>query len=253
MKNAFVPVCSVRVAVALSAIAGGWCCGDAVAQVSVNLPSVADNTLYEQLEGNLSNAKGPTMFVGTTGTGSRRRSLIRFDTTSIPAGATITGVEMRLFMSRTTSGPEPVSLHRALASWGEGSSSNDGAGGSGAPSGPGDATWIHRFYDSTLWTTAGGDFAAAQSASTSVGGNGTYSWASTDMIADVQSWLLDPSTNFGWLLLGDEGAAGTAKRFQTRESVDGTQAPVLTVTYVPAPTGVCAAALLGLRAVRRRR
>lgn len=220
---------------------------------SVDLPAAADNTLYESAVGNVSNAKGPTMFAGTTGTGAKRRALIRFDTSSIPAGATVTGVELRLFMSRTSAGPEPVTLHRAAASWGEGTSSNDGAGGSGAVAGPGDATWIHRFYDTTLWATPGGDFDPGVSASTSVGGNGFYTWSGPGMIADVQAWLAGPADNFGWLILNDEGANGTAKRFQTRESVDPTQAPVLHVTYVPAPSWACAAGSAGLIMGRRRR
>jgi hypothetical protein len=38
------------------------------------------------------------------------------------------------------------------------------------------------------------------------------------MVADVQSWLNSPGSNFGWLVLGDESVAGSAKRFDTRES-----------------------------------
>ena len=48
------------------------------------------------------------------------------------------------------------------------------------------------------------------------------------MIADVQSWLDNPATNFGWLVLGDESASATAKRFDTRESASP---PVLTIEY----------------------
>ena len=49
------------------------------------------------------------------------------------------------------------------------------------------------------------------------------------MVADVQSWLDNPATNFGWLVLGDESMMMmTAKRFDTRES---NNPPVLTIQY----------------------
>ena len=51
------------------------------------------------------------------------------------------------------------------------------------------------------------------------------------MRADVQSWLDDPASNFGWLVLGDESEIATAKRFDTRESASP---PVLTIIYRPA-------------------
>ncbi|MHC4093483.1 MAG: hypothetical protein ACYSVY_24955, partial [Planctomycetota bacterium] len=60
------------------------------------------------------------------------------------------------------------SLHRVLADWGEGESS--GSGGTGAPTEPGDATWIHRFYPDVFWASPGGDFEAAVSSSQSIGG-----------------------------------------------------------------------------------
>ena len=53
------------------------------------------------------------------------------------------------------------------------------------------------------------------------------------MVADVQSWLDNPATNFGWLVLGDESTSATAKRFDTRES---TSSPVLTIEYTEPTT-----------------
>ena len=56
------------------------------------------------------------------------------------------------------------------------------------------------------------------------------------MVADVQGWLDNPASNFGWLMLGDETAIVTAKRFDTRESASP---PVLTysqISFHRAPT-----------------
>ena len=46
----------------------------------------------------------------------------------------------------------------------------------------------------------------------------TFTWSSPQMIADVQSWLDNPSTNFGWTILGDESKGQTAKRVNSSES-----------------------------------
>jgi len=83
-----------------------------------------------------------------------------------------------------------------------------------------------------FWTTQGGDFSPTVSASQSVGGIGQYTWSSAQMIADVQSWVNNPASNFGWLVLGNETGIATTKRFDTRESASP---PVLTIEYTPAP------------------
>jgi len=131
-------------------------------------------------------------------------------------------------MSMTPTGAVTVELHKLLADWGEGTSHAPMGEGDGAPATPNDATWRHRFFDTVFWTTQGGDFSATVSASQSVGGTGHYTWSSAQMVADVQSWLNNPTSNFGWLVLGDETASATAKRFDTRESASP---PVLTIEF----------------------
>ena len=203
----------------------------------INTTPSKDNTLYEYdpAEGDHSNGAGFHFFAGENAMGELRRGVLAFDVAGIiPAGSTITAISLTLNMSMTPAGPETVELHKLLADWGEGTSHAPMGEGDGAPATPGDATWRHRFFDTIFWTTEGGDFSAAVSASQSVGGTGQYTWSSTQMIADVQSWLDDPSSNFGWLVLGDETTIATAKRFDTRESASP---PVLTIQYrvTPAP------------------
>jgi hypothetical protein len=55
------------------------------------------------------------------------------------------------------------------------------------------------------------------------------------MRADVQSWLDEPGTNFGWLLRGNEATLSTAKRFDSRENPILANQPVLVVDYTAAP------------------
>ncbi|PYL65106.1 MAG: hypothetical protein DMF20_09340, partial [Verrucomicrobia bacterium] len=205
----------------LAATLGSTAPGLAKADV-INISPIKDNTLYEYdpTEGDLSNALGFHFFAGATGMSELRRGVLAFDVAgNIPAGSRIMGVTLTLNMSRTALITAlTVELHTLLADWGEGTSQASGEEGTGAPATPNDATWRHRFFDTIFWTTEGGDFSATVSASQLVGDVGVYTWSSPQMVADVQSWLENPDANFGWLVLGDESGAGTAKRFDTRES-----------------------------------
>ncbi len=205
-----------------------------------------DNTLYQDSQGTISNAQGPTMYVGRTNQGLSRRALVAFDLSFIPAGSTITQVTLTMDMTRTRVGSAtPVTLNRVLAEWGEGTSNAGTPGGAGADATRGDATWIHRFYPDTSWATPGGDFAPAASATTSVSGEGSYSWVSATMISDVQQWVNNPATNFGWIVRGSESSNATAKQFETGESnsANPLDRPVLRVTFTP-PAGAGACCLM---------
>jgi hypothetical protein len=220
----------------------------------VSLSPAADNTLYEDDAGALSNGAGERLFAGMTIMNARRRALIRFDFSPIPAGSQITGVTLRMNMSRGGSALADVSLHRALAPWGEGASDAEAEEGIGAPAAPGDATWIHRAFSTTPWTAPGGDFDPLAASTVGVGGVGPATWPSTPLlVAQAQSMLDDPSMNFGWLLLGDETSVPpTAKRFDSREHPTMANRPVLEVSYIiPAPGA--SAMLIATPALLRRR
>jgi len=242
----------MRTLCALVAIAA--CSGLALAQVTIQVPGAADNTLYDDPAGQLSNGAGTAMFAGNNAALGRHRALVRFDVASaVPAGMTITGARLRLVNSAANLAPASVSLHRVLESWGEGSSVATGGQGRGAPPEPGDATWLHRHFPGVLWSTPGGSFNPAASAATIIVGPAAYSWESPALLADVQAFFAAPAANFGWLLLGDEAAASSAKRFSTREEPDRARVPILEVTYVPAPPTLLALVALGVASRRRRR
>ena len=216
--------------------------------VTVNLRPSHDTTLYHippsqevVLEGydaaSLANGAGEHLFVGLTNQPGKRRSLIAFDIAgTIPAGATVHSVELALTMSRTGVPflVNPVRLHRATASWGEGATVATGNEGRGLAALPGDATWVYRSFDDQLWAAPGGDFSPIASATTEVSLEDPYTWGSTEeMVADVQAWLDDPSANHGWTLVGDEAERRSVKRFDSRERVDEEDRPNLTVVYIP--------------------
>lgn len=205
---------------------------DSFSQTTVNITAASDNTLYEDANGLTSNGAGQYFFTGKTAISSLRRGLIKFDLSSIPECAVVTSVTLKLHMSKTISGNKTVELRKLGESWGESTSAPGGEEGFGAAAEPGDATWVHRFFDTENWGRDGGVFSPTVSASLPVGGVGFYTWGSTtQMVSDVQGWTDDSTSNFGWLLLGDESATATAKRFDTHENLTAANRPVLTVTY----------------------
>lgn len=213
------------------------------AQTTVTIQPVQDNTLYEHATESLSNGAGNHLFVGLTNQGLIRRGLLKFDIASIvPTGATILEATLTLSMDKTISGPANIELHTLNTDWGEGASvaveTAGSSGGIGATAQSDDATWLHSFYDSSTWNTAGGDFNATASATTSVDGLGSYSWTSTQLTADVQNWLDVPANNFGWCLTGDEVTVKTAKRFASREIATAANRPSLTIVYNTVPVSV---------------
>lgn len=214
------------------------------AGATVTLESVQDNTLYQNGLDNAGNGGGSYFFAGRTDQGDIRRGLLRFDVAgSIPPGATINSASLELYMSRTRSSTgRSTSLHRASSSWGEGTSDAPGEEGGGTTPSHMDATWFYRFYPMTEWITPGGDFAPVASATTTVGGNGTYAWTSPALAADVQSWRNAPESNFGWVVIGNESASTTAKRFQSRSVASANQRPRLIINFTPNPgidAGAC--------------
>jgi hypothetical protein len=225
----------------------------------VLIPS-KDNTLYESPGAPVSNGAGKAFFAGLTGINAefvKRRALLQFDLSSIPSDALITGVSLTLFANQVSQAPTMpfMSLHRTLASWGEGNLSTEL--GSGLSAQPGDATWEARFFGpgGQNWTTPGGDFVPAGSATTRVGLANTFAtWTSAGLTSDVQSWLSNPTTNFGWTLVGDEVTAFSAIRFVSREGTNMAQRPQLTITYeaVPEPSALISLSI-GLLALASRR
>ena len=201
----------------------------ATAQTASLAPS-KDNTLYESANGSLSNGQGDGLFVGRANDSRIRRALLAFDLSSIPADATITGATLTLQCTKAGSNsPTDISLRRVSRDWGEGASNATGEEGTGAAAQSGDATWRHAFFNTVQWTTAGGDFSGTASATTAVGGAGSYSWSGSGMVADVQAWLGNPASNFGWAMIGNETTDKSAKRFASSEAASAP--PRLQITY----------------------
>ena len=224
-------------------------CSTITQAATVSIFATRDATLLQNVTGN-SLGGGQALFVGTNSNTSPRRALVEFDVAGIvPTGSLITDVQLTLtygsFAGTSGTALRAIDLHRVSASWGEGTT---GAGtgltgtGQGFPAAAGDATWSSRFLGTQFWGTAGGDFAAAVSASQMVGSatlDVPFTWGSTSqLVADVQAWLDLPAANFGWILIGEESTSQTARVFYSSETLNPAFAPVLNVTYSPVPVPV---------------
>ena len=235
-----------------------------------------DNTLFEDSQGRYSNGAGQYLFIGRTGgqngiPPSLRRALVRFDLSSIPVGSQITSASLQMTINKVPpqAGGGTASLHKVESDWGETTTNAPGPEGQGAAAEPGDATWLHTFFNTDFWNTAGGDYAATASQTAgmqSVPQTITFATAA-GMVADVEGWVNTPADNFGWVVLGDEGSVENARRLLSRENSDAAGRPILTIEYTPAPPpplpvqpipvnnrwGLLLLAGLILLAVRRRR
>ena len=209
-----------------------------------------DNTIFEgQATGNPpdnfednSCGAGENIFSGETDDLFARRALIKFDVSSqIPAGSTINSVVLTLEVNRERDGAaRTYTIHPVTKDWGEGTVNCDlvAGGGGGAPANPGDATWLNAKFQQIGWDApgGGGDFGAATGTTSIANGQSvTATWDSAagsngGMITDVQAWVDTPAINHGWIVIGDETAVKSVRRFGSRE---GAESPVLTVDFTP--------------------
>lgn len=232
---------------------------------TLTLETVADTSLFESKPD--ANLGGTTLVAGTNQLYSRGRAMFRFDVGSLPPGAVISEVVVSLYVTRR---PDPdqhggpmdsdFSLYRLFVSWGEGS----GSDATGSVAMPGVATWNERHFGGTAWASPGGqigtDFANNPSATTSVSDVGAYLWGSSyELIDDVRSWIENPASNHGFMLLSqNEASLGSGRRFGSKEQPGGEIPPArMTVTYSlvpePSPGLLVMTGLAGLLLTRKRR
>ncbi len=210
---------------------------------TITLFPTADATLIELWPTNSMGAGG-WISSGTTQNGNSNRALVKFDVAAaVPAGATITGAGLYLWVTRSPvdgNTDSVFSLRRMLRPWGEGENPTpEFSPGFGLPAQGGDATWAYAMARTNAWAIPGGlegvDYSSAVSSSAFVAGVSTqpYFFESGGSVADVQLWLDRPDLNFGWMLKSeDELSRFTARRFGSRELGDPGSSPQLTIDYL---------------------
>lgn len=205
-----------------------------------NLIAVADTTLQDDPTlANLNYGLDDGIRAGGRQQPGKARGLLRFDLAgSIPAGATINSATLTLTVIATPTLPvdSTFEVHRVLAEWGEGTNVAN-------PAVVGEASWNDRLGPGTPWSIAGGDFTATASAAQAISGNGVYNFTSAGLAADVQMWVDNAGSNFGWLLRSEsETMPITIRKFGSRISL-GSE-PRLIIDY-STPTTIFGVALVG--------
>ncbi|MFO1064612.1 MAG: hypothetical protein U0892_12180 [Pirellulales bacterium] len=207
---------------------------------AVTLTPAKDTTLFQTNAGFVSDGAGTSMSFGLDHQDDlAMRGLLAFDLSQIPAGSTINSVTLSVWVNLTFSNSTPsVELHKVTTNWGEGASAPTRFMPPYGTAKTNDATWTNNFYPSSSWTNPGGDFSFAVSSSVVIGAdNKSYTFPSTSqLVADVQSWVNSSTTNFGWLIKGDE-TQESGKMIDTKESTTAAHRPTLTVNYTAAATG----------------
>ncbi|HMQ68922.1 MAG TPA: DNRLRE domain-containing protein [Ignavibacteria bacterium] len=202
-------------------------------QDTITLPSYFDNTLYEDAGGMISNGRGKYMFAGKSNTGLIRRALLNFLAIEFfPPCTKVLSVNLKLHLAGGNPENKTIEVRKVLERWGQGNSNAPGLEEDGTAASSYDATWLHRYYNTDLWSSPGGVYSGIVSTSATVGGPGYYNFNSTpELVADFQSWLDNPSDEFGWILIGDETSDSTAKRFHTADADTIEFQPEVTVIY----------------------
>lgn len=182
------------------------------------------------------NAGGNPWFdAGTDGQNSRRRGLIRFDLSAIPPGSTVTSATLNLTVIKvpsTAAVDSTFDLFRLTAGWNEG----DKVGNAGLLATSGEATWNSSMHGTVGWSVPGArsNTAPSVSASRALAGAGSYAWTGPGLVSDIQAWVDNPGTNFGWLIMCEaESSLRSVRGFAAREN--GTNFPMLEIGYTPPP------------------
>ncbi len=194
---------------------------------SITNNSAADASLLE-IEPSHNNGGQASVISGHIQNPFLTRGLYRFDLTNLPTNALIQSVVLELTVTAQPGdglANSAFGLHRMLRPWGEGDKVPVARPGQGEPATAGEATWSHSFYPTNAWTAPGGapdaDFVGSESSSAFIyGAVEAYRFLSNpEIVADVQGWVNDPPSNFGWMLIcGDEPTPFTARHFGSREN-----------------------------------
>ena len=150
------------------------------------------------------------------------KSLLKFDVTGIPTGATVDEATLRLYyLGRSNGNTLTLGTHRVLADWTDSQ-----------------ANWNQR-QTGVNWQVAGmgsgSDYLAAADGSVDVLGNGG-SWVELDVSDMAQAWVDNATDNKGLVVLQEAASGSVIYSFCSElgwSPCSAAQAPKLTIWYRP--------------------
>jgi hypothetical protein len=185
--------------------------------VMVLQPGPSGTDTYVQSDQTTTNY-GAQNEIQISNSGPARRALLRFDLSSIPAGAYVQSAQLGLYANNSNgSASDSLIVYRVTRAWTEGT----GASGSGA-------TW-NRADGSVNWTSGGGDYDSATGIATVL--PGVSGWNSFDATQHVVEWVAGTQPNHGMLVAGGSGVNNG--KFASGDESNASVWPRLTVTFFP--------------------
>ncbi len=213
-----------------------------ISLATIPIVSAAETTIQASADSYMNEGAKDTNYGGQTyievsskpSAWGNARGILKFDLSSIPSGSTITSVTLSLYLYSTRGYDRTYCIHKVTKNWTE----------SGV-------TW-NKYDGTNNWTTSGGDYEATASATVTAGAvwNIWVNWSSSTLVSDVQGFVNNPSTNFGWIIKDQtEGSSNQDwVRFYSKEYTETTLRPKLAVTYSGEPDTTPPAAPTGLTA-----
>lgn len=157
------------------------------------------------------------------------KGLIKFDLSSIPAGATIDSAILSLWCTlEDDTIDRSIGTHRSLVQWYEGDSNG------GTPSGDGSSWNLRNIVGSVAWAGgagagAGSDYVSGATATTAITGTGAFfAW---NLTSDVEGFMRSTFSNHGWWCINTSSTTGSRKTFASSDSATAAERPKLAVTY----------------------
>ncbi len=181
-------------------------------------PAVGEDTWLDQQNVNMNHGSDTTLILD--GFNPQSRPILRFDLSSIPAGAVIDGATLNLYQSAGVGATFTGYAVQVTSSWNEAQ-----------------ATWNNRMTG-TPWGTAGGDINIHVIGQVSL--DNTAGWRSWNVTQLVDLWYRGRLPNNGLMLAAISTGANADKTFFSSDyAVDSTRRPRLDLSYrILGATGV---------------
>lgn len=153
------------------------------------------------------------MITGVNGANGLLRSLIRFDISSIPAGAVISSAKLTMKLNNVSGSVFGVRLQPVSIGWNESQ-----------------VTWTESSAGN-FWVL-GGTLSSANAAMPAYVNPADYNLLEYDITADiVQGWLDNPSQNYGLALKSENETLGNFVTIYTSEDSAESNRPLLEIEY----------------------
>lgn len=212
-----------------AAVATGTLSSNAVTLVSQPDSSTGYDTYIYEFGSSANNNYGVSTSLWVGHNGAHRRSMLRFDLSSIPVNSIILQATLTLNCASEADASQntDVNVNRGLVEFFQGAKNN------AAPDpGQDGSTWNHRNANgSVTWPTGAGGSGAYDTTPTdtqTITATGLYHW---DVTQDVEDFVSGAETNYGWWLTA-LNTVNNGKAFNSSNSASVESRPKLTVIYL---------------------